>query len=158
MANRYLAPLYRKLYGCDFSYFDCNKRMKMQKAIYLLQDMGVPVGNYAFKWCRRGLYSQELKNDMFYENGRNEYKLSLSEENAESVALLHSVIHNPNRSEYTIGQWVELVASLHYLRKNILRYNADTDDVVTELEQRIPHLNKHDVNLLAYEIVENLFE
>ena len=46
MANKYLLPVFNEIYGENFSYADFNQRMEMQKAIYLLQDMGVPVGDY----------------------------------------------------------------------------------------------------------------
>ena len=64
MANRILGQLYARLYDEDFSYSDYSKRMKMQKGIYLLQEMGVPVGDYGFVWYRYGPYSQSLAEDM----------------------------------------------------------------------------------------------
>lgn len=157
MANRYLLPIYKMLYDCDFSYSDFDKRMGMQKGIYLLQDMGVPVGNYGFRWYRHGPYSQELQDDMYYEDGKGEYILSLSEENAENVNRLYNVIHSSEREGYTMSSWVEALASLHYLHENILRFNVSAEDVVAELEKRKPHLDNHKVNLSAYELVEGLF-
>ena len=44
MANRYLLPVYNEIYGRDFDYSNFDQRMEMQKAIYLLQDMGVQIG------------------------------------------------------------------------------------------------------------------
>lgn len=129
----------------------------MQKGIYLLQDMGVPVGDYGFRWYRHGPYSQELQDDMYYEDGKKGYTISLSAEHAESVKHLHDIIHSSEREQYTISNWVEALASLHYLHENILRFNASAEDVVAELEKRKPHLNNHNVNLSAYELVEGLF-
>ena len=37
MANEYLLPVDKKLFGEDFNYYEFKHRMKMQKAIYLLQ-------------------------------------------------------------------------------------------------------------------------
>ena len=49
MANKYLLPIFKRLYGRDFSYGNFDQRLEMQKAVYLLQDMGVPVGDYGFR-------------------------------------------------------------------------------------------------------------
>lgn len=157
MANKYLLPVYKELYDRDFSYANFDQRMEMQKAIYLLQDMGVPVGNYGFRWYRHGPYSQSLQDDMHYEDGRHCTTLSLSKEYAESIDSLHRVIHAVERGHYSISHWVECLASLHYLRENLLSFNATDEDVICELESRKPHLNDRNINVAAYRLVEGLF-
>ena len=52
---------------------------------------------------------------------------------------------------------MECLASLLYLRKIVLSFNASDREVVEELEKRKPHLNDHDVNMVAYQLVEGLF-
>lgn len=157
MANRSLLPVYKKLYGKDFNYRNFDQRLEMQKAVYLLQNMGVPVGDYGFRWYQHGPYSQNLQDDMYYENGRDCADLHLSREHATRIDQLHSVIFNASRGEYSISYWVECLASLHYLRENVLTFSATEDDVVSELEKRKPHLSNHTVNLAAYHLVEELF-
>ena len=49
MANRSLLPVYKMLYGRNFYYGNFDQRLEMQKAVYLLQDMGVPIGDYGFR-------------------------------------------------------------------------------------------------------------
>ena len=49
MANRSLLPVYKMLYGRNFHYVNFDQRLEMQKAVYLLQDMGVPIGDYGFR-------------------------------------------------------------------------------------------------------------
>lgn len=158
MANKYLLPVYKTLYGHDFSYSNFDQRMEMQKAIYLLQDMGVPVGDYGFRWYLHGPYSQSLQDDMHYESVRTCAKLTLSKDYAESIDRLHAIVHSDKRKNYSISHWVECLASLHYLHENLLSFDATMDEVVTELENRKPHLNDHDANISAYELVEDLFE
>lgn len=157
MANKYLLPVYKALYDRDFSYSDFDQRMEMQKAVYLLQDMGVPVGNYGFRWYRHGPYSQSLQDDMYYEDGHSCATLLLSKEYAESIDHLHDVIHAPERGQYSISHWAECLASLHYLRENLLSFNATEEDVVHALETRKQHLNDHNTNVAAYRLVEGLF-
>lgn len=157
MANRYLLPIYKTLYGKNFSYSDFDQRMEMQKAVYLLQDMGVPVGDYGFRWYLHGPYSQSLQDDMHYESGRPCANLTLSKEYVESIELLRSVIQSDKHGQYSVSNWVECLASLHYLRENLLSFNSTEEEVVTELERRKKHLNDHNTNLSAYKLVEGLF-
>ncbi len=156
MANRYLLPVYRALYGREFSYSNFEQRMEMQKAIYLLQDMGVPIGDYGFRWYHHGPYSQKLQDDMYYEDGHTYDSLILSQEHAESLQHLYEVIH-ANQNNYSISNWVECLASLHYLRKNILSFDSSEDDIIYALEERKPHLNSRKTNELAYCLLEGLF-
>lgn len=157
MANKYLLPVFNEIYGENFSYADFNQRMEMQKAIYLLQDMGVPVGDYGFRWYLHGPYSQSLQDDMHYEDGRSYIKPTLSKEYADSIQQLHELVISNRRGKYSVSNWVECLASLHYLRKNVLSFNASDREVVEELEKRKPHLNDHDVNMVAYQLIEGLF-
>ena len=119
MANKYLLPVFNEIYGENFSYADFNQRMEMQKAIYLLQDMGVPVGDYGFRWYLHGPYSQSLQDDMHYEDGRSYIKPTLSKEYADSIQQLHELVISNRRGKYSVSNWVECLASLHYLRKNV---------------------------------------
>ena len=97
MANRYLLPVYNEIYGRDFDYSNFDQRMEMQKAIYLLQDMGVPVGDYGFRWYLHGPYSQSLQDDMYYENGHSYTKMNLAKEYADSIGKLHELINSDKR-------------------------------------------------------------
>jgi len=157
MANSYLLPIYRKIYGSDFDYGNFENRLEMQKAVYLLQDMGVPVGDYGFRWYQHGPYSQSLQDDMFYECRRRCKDVMISKEHAESIEQLRKLIIESTREEYSLSFWVECLASLHYLKENVLHFGASDDEVVQELERRKPHLNNHRINLSACKLVEGLF-
>jgi len=157
MANRILLPVYKMLYEKGFSYSNFDQRMEMQKAIYLLQDMGVPVGDYGFRWYQHGPYSQRLHDDMYYESGRLCHSLTLTKEYAESIDRLHDVIHHQAGKVYSTSNWVECLASLHYLRENLLDFNSSEETVVRELERRKAHLCDHSANISAYRLVEGLF-
>ena len=157
MANRSLLPVYKKLYGKDFSYGNFDQRLEMQKAVYLLQDMGVPIGDYGFRWYQHGPYSQNLQDDMYYESSRKCEDIQLSKEYADRIDKLRSVIFDTCKGDYSISNWVECLASLHYLRENVLTFGANENDVVSELERRKPHLSHHQTNIAAYHLVTNLF-
>lgn len=157
MANKYLLPIFKDLYGCDFDYGNFEQRLEMQKAIYLLQNMGVPVGDYGFRWYQHGPYSQSLQDDMYYESGRRCEDICLSREHADSVEQLRKLINSSAKKDYTTSQWVECLGSLHYLKENLLSFSATNDDIVVALEKRKPHLSDHGTNLSALELVEGLF-
>ncbi len=157
MANRYLLPLYTKLYGKKFDYSNFEQRMEMQKAIYLLQVMGVPVGDYGFRWYFHGPYSQELQDDMYFEDGRRIVEPILSEEYVDSIDKLYNMIHSTNKGNYSTTKWVECLASLHYLFKNVMSFNASMKDAVYELEKRKKHLDQHEINISAGCMLEELF-
>ena len=60
MANKFLLPVYKKVFGESFSYGRFEDRLKMQKMVYLLQEEGVNIGHYGFEWYKHGPYSQVL--------------------------------------------------------------------------------------------------
>lgn len=157
MANRYLLPVYKDLYGHEFDVSLFEQRMEMQKAVYLLQCMGVPVGNYGFRWYRHGPYSQNLQDDMLYESKQNPVEMTMFLEYAEKIAQLRDVIHAEERGPYSISQWVECLASLHYLRVSLLNFNSSMSETVLELERRKEHLNDRHTNEAAYRLVKDLF-
>ena len=157
MANRYLRPIYKMLYDQDFEYTDFDNRMQMQKAVYLLQAMGVPMGGYGFRWYKHGPYSQDLHDDMFHENIRSERPIQLHQEFEEQISKLHDIIHDPHAAPYNTAQWMECLASMRYLKENIMAFDSSREAVIAELERRKPHLNRHDVNEYACGLLEGMF-
>lgn len=157
MANKYLLPIYKTLYDCEFSYENFNQRLEMQKAVYLLQEIGVPIGDYGFRWYLHGPYSQDLQDDMHYASEISCDTLSISKEYSDKILQIYELIHSSERGSYHIYEWVECLASLHFLKENIMSFNASDDDIVNELEKRKKHLYKHDINMSAYRLMEDLF-
>lgn len=157
MANRYLLPIYKMLYDQDFDYSDFDQRMQMQKAVYLLQDMGVPMGDYGFRWYKHGPYSQDLHDDMFHENIRSARPINLHQEFMEKIEKLRAVIHDPAAEDYSTTHWLECLASMRYLQENMMDFDTDNEAVIAELERRKPHLAQHDVNVQAHKLLEELF-
>ena len=100
MANSYLLPIFKKIYGSDFDYGNFEHRLEMQKAVYLLQDMGVPVGDYGFRWYQHGPYSQSLQDDMFFESRRQCKNVMVSKEHAERIEQLRKLFVESAHGEY----------------------------------------------------------
>ena len=61
--NNSLKAIYEKIYSSSFTYEDFENRKKLQKAVYLLENMGVAVGDYSFSWDSYGPYSLSLDDE-----------------------------------------------------------------------------------------------
>lgn len=155
MAGYYLKPIYFMTYDQEFSYESFEKRMEMQKAVYLLQEMGVSVGDYDFMWYKHGPYSQNLQEDMYQANSKGRAEVQFSSDAVKCINKLHDLLNE--KVEYTISQWAECLASLHYLKENVFSEGTNPNEIVAELECRKPHLNSEQLNLKALSEVEGLF-
>ena len=152
--NLYLKPVYQAVYGHPFeSTFE--HRMEMQKAIYLLKEMGVPVGNYGFYWYLHGPYSQGLQNDILALPNQDNQVITFSNENKVAIDKLAQLLNK--ETEYTSSNWAECVASLHYIKVNLLPKSATDVDIVNMLQEKKPHLSNFELNMIALEDVEQLF-
>lgn len=155
MAGYYLKPIYFMTYEQEFSYDSFEKRMEMQKAVYLLQEMGVSVGDYDFMWYKHGPYSQNLQEEMYRANSKERANVQFSLDTVRCINKLHDLLNE--QVEYAISQWAECLASLHYLKANVFSEGTCSDEIVEELERRKPHLKNRELNLRALVKVEELF-
>lgn len=155
MANGILNQLYRLLFGENFSYDDFEKRLKMQKGIYLLQEMGVPVGDYRFSWYKHGPYSQSLLDDMYRTQATSDVNLSTDTNTA--IAELRASLIVPSEVQYSVGEWAECIGSLHYLRENYFSFNTPDKDLLCELRKRKPHLCDDHANQIALNLEKKIF-
>lgn len=158
MANRKLYPMYKQLFGEDFSYDSFAMRLKMQKGIYLLQELGVAIGDYRFSWYKHGPYSQELLDDMYIAQSIPSLKLDLSSDSTSAVKKLRETLRVPDNSKYDSADWAECLGSLHYLRKNVCSLTVKDDDLLKELVKRKPHLNDIMSNNIALQYIQKLFD
>ncbi len=155
MNNIYLEPAYQKIFHEPFSYDSFEKRLKMQKAVYLLQEMGAPVGDYAFFWYKHGPYSQDLQDAMYAADFRGSLPdVTFSSDMNSAIERLSVLLNQP--VSYATPQWAECLASLHYLQTNMFSAASDPKDIVAELTRRKPHLNDEELNLKALQMVTEL--
>ena len=97
-------------------------RVRVQKAVYLGQLSGVDLG-YRFSWYLRGPYCSKLTKD-YYEvedainAGEVDYKeMVLKPSIREKLAAVSPLLKKPESIQLESENWLELVASYHYLRK-----------------------------------------
>ena len=147
MAKKLLKPVYERVYGEKFNASSLEKRMEMQKAIYILQEAGIRVGDYDFLWYKHGPYCQSLQDDLLCLSGTPDITIRYSEDAKEVIERVKNVFNM--KVKYSRSAWVECLASLQYLRANIFSLSASKEDIVNNLMARKPHLNDMDTNLMA---------
>lgn len=155
MANALLAPIYKDVYGEQFTSGDFSKRMKMQKLIYLLQEAGISIGDYNFHWYKHGPYSQQLQNDILKTNGDSSNDIRYSETAIIIVNKLKSILNSG--SSYSDDVWAECLASLQYLRSTVCSNDASDEEIVEKLQERKPHLNDKSANMCALSKLKLLY-
>lgn len=168
MGNEHLKFVFNIIFDRDFNYERFTDRLLMQKTVYLLQCLGVPIGEYSFSWYKHGPYSQELQDDMYYENRhKTSEDLSISEEDRSIINKLKDLFDIEKLKGYSVStedkydseKWVECLASLHFLRTNILPYRLkNNEDFLNELREIKPHLCNEKINMLAIRELEKIFK
>jgi uncharacterized protein YwgA len=95
-------------------------RKILQKKIYLLQLTGIDLG-FRYNWYVKGPYSPALADAAFalreeiqYDNEYEGYQLNPKTEN--KFEKLDEIIKLPDTFEAEEHEWLELLASLHYLK------------------------------------------
>lgn len=146
-----LKEIYRKVYNEPFVYGKLDNRIKLQKAVYLLENMGVDVGDYSFSWNKYGPYSLGLDSDARNCRMKVEQEVSFSSIAEHGFKKLREYINE--QMEYDCTQWMECIASLHFL-KNIYRFKES--QLISELEKRKPYLSNQGANEKALSIAKGI--
>jgi uncharacterized protein YwgA len=122
--------------GVSDSIDTIDDRKRVQKAIYLGQLSGLDLG-YRFGWYIKGPYSTSLTKDYYalseaVESGEQDFeagKLPVTVKS--SLQKIQPLMEVPENVPLTQEDWLELVSSLHYLRKIRL---SDRDQALKILE------------------------
>lgn len=157
MANKFLLPVYKKVFDQSFSYGSFEDRLKMQKMVYLLQEEGVNIGHYGFDWYKHGPYSQVLLDDMHMESGSDCIQLNYTPETEKRIENLKKIFNDSEaQTRYGMKNWTECLASIHFLKNKEMGSDATEEDVLHVLTKRKPHLNDDALNRKAYRLIDNL--
>lgn len=157
MSNKYLKPIYKQMFDKDFDYNDFDNRLQMQKIVYMLQELGAPIGNYGFRWYKHGPYSQELLDDMFGLSGTPTTPISFSSDVQKRIDTIKNLISQGNNTDYSTPYWVECLASILYLKKYVFSSSASKDAILNDLVQKKPHLLSKELNDKAYDLISTSF-
>lgn len=148
--SQVLKEIYQVILNEEFHYSELSERIKLQKIVYLLENMGVHVGNYSFTWNKYGPYSIALDDDAYRCVQTNEiHNIMFTQEAQNAFEQIKTMISQ--RGLYEDTNWLECISSLHYL-KYVLRFSVDDNIVLKELLNRKNYLNLHEENKVAMQI------
>ena len=115
----------------DMLEFD--NRLKYQKIIYLLQASGISLG-YGFNWYIKGPYSSHLAHELFeiddsiYKSSQNIVFNNHKSVNDDIIEFKEKLGINKENVNY-----LEVLASLHYINKATFSGDGDFDDLKNRL-------------------------
>jgi hypothetical protein len=131
--------------GVPCSIRTLGERKRVQKVIELVQGAGVDLG-YSFGWYIRGPYSPGLTRDYFALEqavAGDDPTLSDAYQLRESVArkldALKPVLDPPGGVDLDQPEWLELLASLHYLQRVRKYSEAQADELVSRTKAHVAH-------------------
>jgi hypothetical protein len=130
-----------------------SERKRNQKLAYLIQEVAdVPLG-YDFSWYIHGPYSPNLTRDLYAEDisSATNPMVSLSAEQKDQIGRLGEFLGDDIKSPDAL----ELLVSLHFLRKLGKNYGASKEEVIEVLKQKKPFFSEKDVER-AWIRLENL--
>ena len=155
MANYLLKPVFKSIFDRDFQPNVFEDRLEMQKTVYLLQNMGISVGDYKFMWYKHGPYSQILQNDILNLQSVGDINIDFSADAKREIRTLKNAVFKEGL-EYNLSQWVECLGSLQYIKESLLPSSAEEGTVLNELKNIKPYLNNDNDNKIALQTLKEL--
>jgi hypothetical protein len=124
----------------DRSIGSLNDRKRLQKAVYLGQLAGLDLG-YRYGWYLRGPYSTTLT-QAYYDLERNvavgsDESVRLNPEVSQKLQRLRPLFKQPSGFDRSQEDWLELLASYHFLRRE---QQATHTSAVSTLREKKPHV------------------
>lgn len=154
MANPYINHLYRTIFEENFSNSEFSKQVKMQNAMYLLDEMGINAGNYVYFLYDNGMFSGALAMDMADVITKN--NVILTNEVECIISQLKKALTVPANIGYTSAQWAACLGSLRHILKETKGKGAE-DEILIKLRAREPQLNDSAANRVALSCINHLF-
>jgi hypothetical protein len=117
-------------------------RKRVQKGVYLGQLSGVDLG-YRFGWYVLGPYCAALTKDYYSlaeaiaSGDRSYVGMKFSDGVRERLRSIAPLMNPPNSFPLAQEDWLELVSSLHYLKRVVI---GDASDALVTLRKAKPHL------------------
>lgn len=148
----FITDVYKNVFDKEFSYSNFDDRIKLQKAVYLLENMGMEIGNYGFVWYKHGPYSQRLQNDAYHAE-RNYEEVQFSDYAQEVLTKLKNYIKVGEETQYDASGWLEAIASLDFM---VTRQFMDDETALECLKSRKPHLKYDSDNKKALIIAKEI--
>lgn len=133
--------------GLGNSIATIDDRIAIQKAVCLIQEAGLQLG-YSYNWYVRGPYSPALASDYYQlagDGAANPDGLVLTPFAVGVVTKVESVFNTPPNVPLTRVHWLELLASIVFLKK---RYRLTDEAVRAKIAASKPNLLPYFENAL----------
>lgn len=148
----------------EFSWFDYKDsfdlRLVLQKCVYLMECFGVDLG-YRYNWYIRGPYCPDLTEDAFEiinnQDALAEYckNWSLTDKSKLVINKMKQWIEENKPEQLEQKDWLELLASLHYINHNKYLQNKNKDSVINHLLEVKDWYDRNTV-IYAYGVLEEV--
>ena len=138
-----LREIYRNVFDEEYNYEKIDNRIKLQKTIYLMDKMGISVGDYSFRLHEHGPYSLKLDIDSKEKFDSGDINFSASTQKA--FAQVREIVNQAQT--YPLENWLECVTTLHYLKEE---WHLKPNKIFDKLVEIKDHLIDSDANKKAY--------
>ena len=154
--SKLITGLFNEVFDRPYVEANPDDRVRIQKSTYLLERLGLEVGDYLFLWDTQGPYSLELRAEVLGEIQKTESEIKYSQFTKEKIESVQRIIKCGEALGCSEMPWLETICSLHYLKNYVI---ATGRDALSALEEKKPHLyssNAPIVNTTAYDIVNTI--
>jgi len=151
-----IIPMFKHVFGREYDDGNMDDRILIQKNTYMLEWMGLNLGNFRFLWDTYGPYSLDLKGviqEELSDSDKNGPALSVYAQ--DKVVSIKTVLEEGVEMNQPERFWLELICSIHFLKQNIVK---DRKYLLEELQIRKQHFNNREVNERALDIVNSIDE
>ena len=150
-----LAGVFNAIFSRHLNGDEFEERVVLQKAIYLLRELGITCGDYSFSWNKRGPFSPELSDDVKNQTDDLSEKYVFSKVAEQGIARLRDVYSSGCR-KYDSNKWFEAVASLHYM-KLYMHPSYSEDKLAIKLMEYKPIFADIEENKRAFKALDSIF-
>jgi uncharacterized protein YwgA len=143
--------VFKEIFGENANFYDFTDRLKAQKAVFLLQELGVTCGDYSFGWYKHGPYSQQLQNTLISPYSE-QADISFSDAGKSAIGKVKAMLSVPHTG-YSDATWLEAIGSIRYLKARWYQ-TATKDSILKKLSDLKPKLDNSVLNSKAYDALE----
>ena len=143
--------VFKEIFGKEANFYEFDDRLKAQKAVFLLQELGVSCGDYSFGWYKYGPYSQQLQNTLISPYSE-QADISFSDAGKSAIGKVKAMLNVPH-ADYSDETWLEAIGSIRYLKARWYQ-TATKDSILKKLSELKPNLDNNDLNVIAYDALE----
>jgi len=152
-----LSAIYFEVYGEKYNFKDSEKNSRLQKVVYLLQELGLVTEGYSFSLFENTPYSQRLQENAYKTLSiKEESEIKFSEKAKCSIDRLKSYL---SRVPDGFGEdkWLDILASFVYFNRNLYELKT-TKDVLKKLKDCKFNLETIENDCTIIEIFNTIFK